>query len=197
MTSTPVEQLAQVLADTERLVAAVRDEQWADPTPCTDWDVRRLVNHLVVGNRAFASILRGQELSREDVRRLQAEDALGDKPVAAYRAAADALLAALIQPGVLDRVVTVPIGPAPGIVALHLRMVETLVHGWDLARATGQEPRFPDDIVERELEFTRDQLAGVPADRSPFAPPTPVPGDAPAIDRLAACLGRPATATAD
>ena len=67
------------------------------------------------------------------------------------------------------------------------------MHGWDLARATGQPAEFPDDLPERELTFTRGKLADLPPDRRPFAPPRPVADDAPAIDRLAACLGRRAT----
>jgi uncharacterized protein (TIGR03086 family) len=51
MTTAPVDELAQALRGTEQLVAAVRDEQWTRPTPCTDWKVRDLVNHLVGGNR--------------------------------------------------------------------------------------------------------------------------------------------------
>jgi uncharacterized protein (TIGR03086 family) len=95
---------------------------------------------------------------------------------------------------VLERSVTVPFGTIPGIVALHLRMTELLVHGWDLARATGQRPAFPDDLAEQELAFTRSKLTDIPPDRSPFGPPQPVADDAAAIDRLAACLGRNVTA---
>ena len=76
---------------------------------------------------------------------------------------------------------------------MHLRIVEALVHGWDLARATGQPAEFPDDLPERELTFTRGKLADLPPDGRPFAPPRPVADDAPAIDRLAACLGRRVT----
>nr|MDQ2754242.1 TIGR03086 family metal-binding protein [Actinomycetota bacterium] len=97
------------------------------------------------------------------------------------------------QPGVFEKVVTVPVGSVPGIAALHLRIVEMLVHGWDLASATGQSAQFPDDIAEQSLAFTRAKLADVPADRKPFGPARPVSDDAPAIDRLVACLGRTVT----
>jgi len=194
MTTAPVDELAQALRGTEQLVAAVRDEQWTRPTPCTDWKVRDLVNHLVGGNRLFAGILcGGQPPPLTDLPRLQGIDHLGDDPVAAYREAADALLAAFRQPGVLEQVFSVPVGPVPGIVALRLRIVEALVHGWDLARATGQPAEFPDDLAERELTFTRGKLADLPPNRRPFAPPQSVADDAPAIDRLAACLGRRVT----
>lgn len=191
MTATPVDQLARALDVTEQVVATVRDEQWIQPTPCTDWTVRDLVDHLVGGNRLFAGILRGEPSpSPADLRGGQGVDYLGDDPVAAYRDAADALLAAFRAPGVLERTFAVPIGPVPGVVALHLRLVEALVHGWDLARATGRPVRFPDDLAEQELAFTRGRLTDLPPGRSPFAPPQPVAADAPAIDRLVALLGR-------
>jgi len=91
---------------------------------------------------------------------------------------------------VLDRVVTVPFGSVPGAVALQLRLVENLVHGWDLARATGQQARHDDQVAEAALVFTHARLADVPAGRTPFGPPQPVAEDGQALDRLAAALGR-------
>jgi uncharacterized protein (TIGR03086 family) len=73
---------------------------------------------------------------------------------------------------------------------VHLRVVETLVHGWDLARATGRELDVPAQVAEAELAFSRDLLGRLPAGRTPFAPSRPVADDAPALDRLAALLGR-------
>ena len=111
----------------------------------------------------------------------------------AYRDSAAALLDALARPGALDKIVTVPFGTVPGVVALHLRITEILVHGWDLARATGQQTAFADDVAEQELAFSRAKLADIPPGRRPFGPPQPAADDAPAIDRLAACLGRSVT----
>jgi uncharacterized protein (TIGR03086 family) len=184
MTAPTVDQLAQVLDDAGALVTAVDGEQWTGPTPCTDWTVRQLVNHLVGGNVMFAAIVDGLPVDRSPT------DHLGDDPVAAYRAAAGAVVAAFARPGALEQVVTLPFGTVPGMVALHLRITEVLVHGWDLARAIGGTTAFPDDIVAQELAFTRGALADLPPDRSPFAAPRPVADDAPLIDQLAACLGR-------
>jgi uncharacterized protein (TIGR03086 family) len=69
----------------------------------------------------------------------------------------------------------VPIGSVPGIAALHPRITEVLVHGWDLARATGQHAEFPEDLAEQELAFSRSKLADIPEGRTPFAPPQPCP----------------------
>jgi uncharacterized protein (TIGR03086 family) len=91
---------------------------------------------------------------------------------------------------VLAGTYTVPAGTLPGSAVVHLRTVEMLVHGWDLARATGQQVPFSDDLAEPELAFSGDMLQRLPAGRQPFAPSRPVSGDAPAIDRQAALLGR-------
>lgn len=187
MSSSPVEQLRRALDDTGQLIAAVRAVQLSGPTPCADWAVRDLVAHLIAGNYLFASALRVESPSpRPD----GADGPDGQALVGAYRDSVEVLLAAFELPGALERVVTVPFGSVPGIVALHLRVVEALVHGWDLARATGQPCHFADELAEQELEFTRVKLGDLPPGRSPFGPPRPVADDAPAIDRLAACLGR-------
>jgi uncharacterized protein (TIGR03086 family) len=186
MTTTEVDELARVLDVTGQLVAAVRDEQLTAPTPCPDWDVRALVSHLVAGNHAFAQKLTGAAPAAAPP---DPEPSAGNL-LSAYRDGASALLAACAPPGALDQVVTVPFGTVPGHTALHLRLVENLVHGWDLAQATGQSPEFPEDVTERQLAFSRGALGQLPADRSPFAPPAPVPDGAPALDRLAGLLGR-------
>ena len=58
MPSAPVDQLSIALDAAERVLLAVRDDQWNDPTPCTDWQVRDVVNHMVTGNDLFARIAR-------------------------------------------------------------------------------------------------------------------------------------------
>jgi uncharacterized protein (TIGR03086 family) len=168
-----IEQLADALNRTGRLVAGIRDDQWGKPTPCSEWDVRALVNHVVNGTTAAASAL-GAETH----------------PTAEYDEAASMLLSAFGQPGALDRIVTIPFGTVPGAVALHVRLTELLVHGWDIAQATSQRTDFPEELAEEELAFSKAALEAVPPGRSPFAAPQPVPEGAPALDRLVAVLGR-------
>jgi uncharacterized protein (TIGR03086 family) len=69
-------------------------------------------------------------------------------------------------------------------------MADLLTHGWDLARAIGQPVELPGDLVEQALAFAQVQLADVPR-TGRFDQAQPVADDAPAIDRLAALLGRP------
>jgi uncharacterized protein (TIGR03086 family) len=183
MTSS-VDRLAAALPVTGNLVDAIESAQWKLPTPCPDWTVRDVVNHLVLGHRRFAAALTGGSPPPPDA------DLLGSDPGTAYRASAEAMVAAFRADGALERPVVIPAGTLPGVVACELRVVEALVHGWDLARATGRPLAFPDDLVEQSIAFSEVQVGRIPADRTPFGPSEPVADDAPPLDRLAALLGR-------
>jgi uncharacterized protein (TIGR03086 family) len=197
MTDTPsLDQLARALAATDALIVGVDDDQWSNPTPCPDWNVRDLVNHLVFGNQLFAGLMRGEPLPPiDELKRLRTIDRLGDDPIKAYRDAGASMVAAFSEPGALERTYIAPIGPAPGSVLLNVRITEALVHGWDIAQATGQPARLPDDLAEHVLAFSRWQLE----DRLPrtgrFADAQSVVEGAPAIERLVAYLGRSVAAT--
>ncbi len=182
------EQLSVAAEVASQVIDAITDDQWSRPTPCGDWTVRDLVEHVVAGNAGFTAALSEQPTAPGPTAERSGNLASD------YGRSVRALLDAFRQPGVLEKVVGVPFGTVPGVIALHLRITELLVHGWDLARATGQAVTFPEDLAEQELAFTRLALADIPPGRSPFGPPEPVADDAPAIDRLAACLGRRVTA---
>ena len=191
MTDPLLAPLATALDGTGRLVAAVTEEQWELPTPCSDWTVRQLVNHVVGGNRLFTRVLGGEPLPpRDQLGRRAGEDQLGADPSDAYATSAADLLTALRAPGALEGTYTVPAATLPGPAIVHLRTVETLVHGWDLARAMDRPAPFPEELAEGELAFSRDLLGRMPEGRRPFGAARPADDAAPAIDRLAALLGR-------
>lgn len=184
--------LRQALDGMGELVAGVRPEQWAGPSTCPEWDVRALVNHVISGNLAFTGILSGEAgPPQEQIRTQRVQDRIREVPATAWPDSAAGLLAALGRPGVLERTYRSPLGPMPGAGLAGLRITETLVHGWDLARSTGQQPPFDEAVAQTALDFTVRRLPSG-ADRSSFlfAPEQPVPADAPALDRLAAHLGR-------
>ncbi len=189
MSPDPVDQLSTALECTGKVIGAVGAGQWKLPTPCTDWNVTELVAHLASGNACFEAALRHQD---------PADDGTVDAdPAGAYRRSIPGLLDAFRAPGAMDEPVTVPFGTVPGAVAANLRLTEVLVHGWDLAQATDQPASaFPEDLAQAALAFTRGALGALSPGRRPFAPPQPVADDAPAIDRLAAFLGRPVPSTA-
>jgi len=181
----------QALDDAARLVDAVQPDQLGLPTPCSAWDVRALLTHLVGGNIRYAALTRGEPIQRGPAQGGgPAANLLGDDPAGAYRRSVAELRAAWDDPALLDRTFDLPIGTLPGRAALTLHLVETVTHGWDLAKATGQQPTFDPEVVGAALQFVQ---AGAPGERPPgaaFAPPVPVADDLPAIDQLAAFLGR-------
>ncbi|WP_433355903.1 TIGR03086 family metal-binding protein [Microtetraspora malaysiensis] len=177
-----LEACARVLAEVEELVAAVPPDRFGDPTPCGDWDVRALLDHLVWENLIWAGLAEGTP--RSDF----GADHLGSDHVAAFRTAARATLAGFRRPGMLRR----QYGQAPGWRLVEQLTIEMLVHGWDLARAIGRPTDLAPDVAEAIMPVVRETYGDLP--RTPggsFGPARPAPSDATAADRLAAYLGRP------
>ncbi len=176
----------RALDETARLVGGVRPDQIGLPTPCSDWDVRALLAHLVGGNARYAAVAEGKPMGRGPV----AADLLSDDPAGAYRRSAAAVTAAWRDPALLDRPFDLPFGVMPGRVAVGIHLIETVTHGWDLARATGQQPAFDPDVVAAAARFAQSSLTGERPPGAPFAAPVPATDDRPELDRLAAFLGR-------
>jgi uncharacterized protein (TIGR03086 family) len=178
-----VGQLADALALVGRLIAGVDARQWSAPTPCGDWNVRRLIEHLVGLNLVFVALLNAQEMPARE------GDRLGEDPVAAYQESANALLEAFSRPDLLTESFTGPLGTVTGSDRLDIRLYDLLVHGWDLAKATGQPIVVPEALARRALRFAQLQVDSQPR-TGRFDPAQAVGEDAPAIDQLAAFLGR-------
>ena len=181
--ATPSEDLARAYGAVGDLIAEIRPEQWKAPTPCTEWNVRDVVEHLVGMDLVFVALIEGGPMPERGA------DRLGDDPVGAWRASSASLQAAFSRPGVLERSYAGPMGSATGAERLQIRLYDLLAHGWDLAQATGVPVRVPEDLAERSLAFVRVQLSPQPR-TGRFAEPQTIEESAPAIDRLAAFLGR-------
>jgi uncharacterized protein (TIGR03086 family) len=183
VTTASVEDLGRACGAVGDLIADVRPDQWNAPTPCTEWTVRDVVNHLVAMNLVFAALIDDAPMPERGA------DHLGNDPVGTYRASVASLQATFARPGVLERSYPGPLGSATGAERLQIRLYDLLTHGWDLAQATGIPPQMPDELAEQALAFVRDQLSTQPR-TGRFAEPQPIDAAAPAIDRLAAFLGR-------
>lgn len=186
MTDPLVDGLSEALRCTREVVAGVRDDQWDLPTPCSEWSVADLTEHLIGGNRLFATAFSGAP-ARPAV---EDPDFGQGRALTGYDEAATELTTAFAAEGALDRIVQVPFGTVPGRVAFHLRMTELLVHGWDLAQATGQPFAVPEALAAQELAFSRQALQQIPPDRSPFGSAQPSRPDAGPLEQLVSLLGR-------
>ncbi|MFG1651430.1 TIGR03086 family metal-binding protein [Micromonospora sp. NPDC049275] len=161
--------------------------QWAEETPCPDWDVRTLVNHVVGEDRWSVPLLAGRTI--EEVGDRLDGDVLGADPVTTAREATAQAEIAVTHPGTIDRTVHLSAGATPAAEYVQQLLAEHLVHGWDLAVAIGADPRLDPDAVHvcaqwfagRVDDYRRDKLVG---------DGTQVPADADEQDRLLAAFGR-------
>ncbi|MQA15405.1 MAG: TIGR03086 family protein [Pseudonocardiaceae bacterium] len=166
---------------------SVRPDQWHDPTPCTDWDVRMLVDHLVTEQLWVPLLLDGATV--EDVGDRFDGDQLGDDPVAAWSRASAAAHEAFAAPGALHRPVELSYGRRPAEGYCREMTMDLAVHSWDLARGIGADERLDEELVREVyagIEPHADELAATGL----FAAPVQVGPDAGVQDRLLAMLGR-------
>ena len=117
-------------------------------------------------------------------------DLAGDDPAAAYAVASAAALAAAGTADTLTRVHVTPLGDMPGPVLAGFTTLDILVHGWDLAKATGQPAALADPLAGHVLAFAHQALAEEEHRAGRIGPAVAVPADAPVTDRLAGFLGR-------
>lgn len=183
----PIDAHDRCLALFGEKVRGVPDDAWAAPTPCAEWDVRDLVNHSVSENRWAGDLLAGRTI--EDVGERHDGDLVGDDPVAAYEASAEAARVSTEAEDVLERDVHVSFGTITGAQFLTQRWIDLLVHSWDLAVATDQDATLPDDLASAALTIMREQEGAV-RESGRFGDAVEVDDDAPAQDRLVALLGR-------
>jgi uncharacterized protein (TIGR03086 family) len=145
-------------------------------TPCEDWQVRDLLNHMIETQQFFCGSARGKEVSPPSP---NPPSLIGDDPVATFKATTQETLQAFKEPGVIEKT-----GPSLGIA-----FCDTLIHGADLASATGQDATMPDDLAQAALSMLDGRLT---PDRrgDAFKPEIDVDSSASAQERLLAYTGR-------
>lgn len=181
----PTDQLCYVLPTFSSMVDRVEPDQLDNPTPCADFTVRDLLDHFIVLGGSFAYWFRGEEAPE-----LTPPARNGKVPAAEVREVLDGVLAAAKSPGAMDRMISAPVGDMPGSTCARFVAFDCLVHGWDLATATGQEYQLPAELVATVDEFARSALTDDMRDGDTFKDATVAPDDAGPIERLAAFSGR-------
>jgi uncharacterized protein (TIGR03086 family) len=178
---------AQALDATGRIVAGIPADRWQAGTPCTGWDVRALVNHVVSGNLWAAELAAGQTIKGVGDR--LDGDVLGPDPAGSYQASAASAAAVFRRPGALDVPCAVSYGPVPGSVYAGHRFIDVFIHGRDLAAATGQDTTLDAGLMQACRDVLEPQLELFHRARA-FAAPRPVPPGATGQTRFLAMLGR-------
>lgn len=175
-----VDQLQQIGPVLGAVFAGVRPEQLDAPTPCDRFVVRDVLQHMVDGATAFTAAYGGEPSSASR----DAHD-----PLDAIGPALGALVAAISAPGALDRTIDAPWGAVDGDSFARYIVLDGLVHGWDLATATGQ-PYDPPDAVVAEADAFAHGLVDQLRNGEAFAPAVAPPEDATPLERLIAFTGR-------
>jgi uncharacterized protein (TIGR03086 family) len=178
--------LAPAAAETARIVAAVRDDQLGEPTPCTGTPVAAMLHHLVGLTYAFRMAAEKTPLSGAP--HASADD-LPDDWRTRIPEQLDALVAAWRDPSAGEGTASAGGVEMPAPLMSMVALDEVLIHGWDLAVATGQQYRPDDAAVQTCFDFVGDRADEQPG-TSPFGPVVPVPDDASTFDRLLGRTGR-------
>ncbi|HEX3926084.1 MAG TPA: TIGR03086 family metal-binding protein [Streptosporangiaceae bacterium] len=182
------DQLRTVLDELADVVGAISPGQQDGPTPCTEYTVSQLRDHVLGWLTNFADGFAdpGGQAPQADI----SEYHTAADPAAEVRSAS-ARLGQALRNGAAQRPLRLGEAAMPGEMALGMILWEYQVHGWDLARATGQKWSPPAKAAQASLSFAPAMLTDdYQGQGKAFAPPVDVPAGAPPLDRLLGLSGR-------
>jgi uncharacterized protein (TIGR03086 family) len=175
----PLEQLGQLGPLLTEVVGNIGAEQLDRPTPCAEFTVRGVLEHLIGGATQFAGAFRGVQPSEPPVGDVQA----------LFGPVLTDLADAISAPGALDRTISTPFGDMTGDAFARYVVLDGLVHGWDLATATGQPYRPPTKLVAA-ADHTAHTIVDRFRDGQSFGAAVQPAADATPLERLVAFTGR-------
>lgn len=179
-----VEAMQQTSTLVTRLVSGLSPDHREAPTPCDQWNVHELLNHMCGGAHMIAGGLKDEAPPEGEP-----PDFLADGPAAGWEAAA-AHLAQAASPDALAALHQMPFGEVPGETAVAVITADHLTHAWDLAKATGQELGMSDELAEFALETWKPLVPADGRTGDGFKAAVGVDDSASAVDKLAAYTGR-------
>jgi uncharacterized protein (TIGR03086 family) len=179
----PLEQLDQLGPVLGGVLTQIRPDQLDEPTPCSEFTVRGVLEHMIGGATAFAAGFRGEPAPPADA------GGPAD-PVGGVGRALTDLIDAMHSPGALDRTIAAPFGDVPGEAFARFVVLDGLVHGWDIATAIGLPYEPPDALVAAVDGFAREAILPTMREAEMFAAPADAPAIATPIEQLVAFTGR-------
>ncbi len=180
--------LSQVLAGVHQLFASASADagNLSKPTPCTEYNVGQLMDHMTFVAKRVSAMGRGRRW--EDVAHVNVEADRAE----AFKAATMDVRAAWDDTAKLEQMYNTPFGEAPGAAVMFVYTCEFGVHGWDLAQAIGADFSVADEALQGALAASKTLPAeGRDDPDMPFGPVVEVPDDAPALLQIAGWMGRP------
>jgi uncharacterized protein (TIGR03086 family) len=178
--------LEQAIATSRAVLGATSKDQLDLATPCASWNVRDLINHMIGAQYFFIAGVNGAPPTADDN-----DFAAGDF-ISAFDEASALSVAAFGAEGVMEKMLTLPFGTMPGSAFIGLAITDTLTHGWDLAKATGQStdlaPELAAGVLAQARMSIQDTFRG--PEGAPFGAEQSAPAGASNADQLAAFLGR-------
>ena len=144
-----LEALSQSSEEFEARLRQVGDDQWDLPTPCTEWNVRELTNHMLLGTRMSVQLLAGA--SQQDVIAGLGDDLMADNqdPIADFVDLATQMQEGFAAPNGLEGTVDHPMGEIPRTMFVGFRIMDNGTHAWDLARAIDADDKLDADLVSQ------------------------------------------------
>jgi uncharacterized protein (TIGR03086 family) len=175
------------MESTRVYVDGVKPDQWHGPTPCSEWDVKQVANHIIGENLWAAELFQGKTIG-EVGSRLDG-DLAGNDPAAAYAASMEAATPSVTATGAMEATCHLSFGDYSGSDYAAQLFMDLLVHGWDIATATGQDARLDPDLVQACLPIA-EQLTTQFRSAGVFGENLSVSADADPQTILVALLGR-------
>ena len=136
---------SRAMESTQRYISGIRGDQWTSSTPCAEWNVKQIVNHLVGENLWAGELFAGKAVA--DVGDRLEGDLAGEDPIAAYERSVAFAKRAVEAPGAMEATCHLSFGDHQGAEYAKQLFLDTFIHGWDIAKATGQATRLDSALV--------------------------------------------------
>jgi uncharacterized protein (TIGR03086 family) len=184
------EMMAKAAAATVEVTRNVKPDQLDAPTPCPGWDVRALVNHLMFWSAFRSELAARKQTAPADDPITEETDFTGDPDWAAtLESRLATVTAAWGEPGATEGETGLAGGSMPASLIATMMVGELVLHGWDLARATGQR-LVVDEAVAEAVHGMVATMAPQGREMGVFGAEVEVPAGAPPLDRVLGLSGR-------
>jgi len=187
---TMVKLLDEGFAWTRQRVAVVKPAHLNRGTPCAEWNLRRLLEHMLTTMDLMSNAAMNADVAEDGNALIAAGDFLkGDDPLSAFDAVVERALSIWHVPDRLEGTCIMPFGPAPRLMAAQISLNDAVVHAWDIGRTTGEDADIPAGVADELLKIDRRLIASLGGRGGLFGEEIDIRTSS-ASDRLVAYLGR-------